>query len=166
MTDPDYFLVFSQIGKLAKSYDDAAGNLTTQQNLFAKTSDQWSDGDSAENDVVALLADFQKRWLRAFDNGGSEIRSIMLSLASSYFKSDYFINKLVHAIPGNKSIDTILTAFQQELETDNYTISTRAGTGLCNFFDQLMPQDGTTDWPQDGSPTFNDSVFVVDTIVD
>lgn len=169
MTNGNYDRFFKILGKLAYVFDNSGALITAQELTQYRTMEQAakSDQESADLPEIEVLANQYSSWSSAISAGPGVLQTLMKSIATKILTSDDFINSLT-TVPASSSINNVLTALGAEMATgvDNKTLTTVSGVGLVHFFNQLLTS-GSVTWhtAADGSASYKDSVYVVNTIV-
>lgn len=166
MTDANYIRHFKVLGKLAKLYDTAAADSTTLETLLTTFVDQYATGTIASFPAVQLFPRYTTQWISAITAGPTALQSVAKNAAAAYLTSTDFTNDLTTEPTANTAL-AVLVALATEMGAgvDNKTLTTKASTGLVNFFDAIRGTAGSWNTAADGSADYKDSVYVVSTVV-
>ena len=168
MLAANYVRHFKVLGKLCKFYDESSSEETAQLLRLARTEDQVATGESASLPGVEVLKNHYNALKNSITSGPTAQKAAALAAATSYLKMSDFTGDLTTTPDSLTSVNAILTALATDMSAavDNKTLSPEAEaptTGLINFFDTLAAEELT--WNDSTAPDYDDTVYVVDTIV-
>jgi hypothetical protein len=161
---------FAVLGKLCKLYDDAAAASATQKLLTSAYMDQVADGLAASLAMAIAQSTYAQQFNSALSSGEDTRKTVALNAAKAYLTNAYFTDELT-TIPASTSVSAVLAALQTEMgaTVDNVTLGTKTTTGLVNFFDAILVDEGgsagTWNTESDATADYRDAVYVVATIV-
>jgi hypothetical protein len=166
MTNNNYIRHFSVLGKLAKLYDLAIDGGGDFEDLLAAFVDQYADGTVLTLPAVKLFPTYQAQIVGAIANGTDALESIAKSAAMAYLIDPTFTGGLT-TTPAAATASAVLAALQTEMGAgvDNKTLTTKASTGLVNFFDAILGSPGTWNTEADETADYKDSVYCVIPVV-
>jgi hypothetical protein len=161
---------FAVLGKLCKLYDDASAASGTQRTLISTYCDQTADGVAASLAMVIAQQTYAQQFNSALSSGEDTRKTIALNAAKAYFTNAYFTDELT-TTPDSTGIVDVLTALQTEMGAgvDNVTLGTKTTTGLVNFFDAILADEGegagTWNTESDATADYRDAVYVVSAVI-
>ncbi len=166
MLDANYIRHFKTLGKFCKLFDIAGANESEVLTLMATTYDQIADGTPESSDGVDIASQYRSRYKSGISNGATAQQTLAKNMASAYLISDSFVDNLTTQ-PTSRTAADVLAALQTEMGAgvDDKTLTTKAATGLVNFFDSMLAAPGT--WNTEAGPTadYDDSVYVVTPVI-
>ena len=159
MTANHYVHHLSVLGKFCKLFDLAVAAVADRTTLAATIADQVADGDTAGLAIAAAIVS-RVQSIPTIDGA----QTLAKALAASYIESAYFIATLT-TVPASTAAHDVLVALATDMGAgvDNKTLKTLSGTGLVNFLNAVAGAALT--WHTAGSPDYDDSVYVVLTVV-
>jgi hypothetical protein len=162
MTNGNYVRHLSVLGKLANLYDLAGADAPAINAGLAGMLDQVADGQTDSVAIALAFAQWGSQVSSAVTNGPTAVQTAMLNAARYYLTQSYFYSDLT-TVPTATTPLAVLTALATEMGAgvDNKTLTTKASTGLVNFFDVIRGTNGTWNTAADGSADYKDSVYCV-----
>ncbi len=159
MTNANYTRFISAFGKLCYGYDQAAANVTTQQQTQYRSMEQFAKSNQEFTNLpeIGVLAANFSLWSAAIQQGPTSIQTLMISIAAKILQSTDFIAALV-TVPANNSLANVMGAWNTDMTNDSKTLTTATTSGLANFLNQVT---GVVVTNTSGSPTYADGTYVI-----
>ncbi|HEY3325132.1 MAG TPA: hypothetical protein VGP72_32055 [Planctomycetota bacterium] len=166
MDNANYIRHLKVLGKLADLFDKAVAAETDLTDLLEVFVEQYATGTGSLSDVKKMPV-YTNQWAGAITNGPTALRKVAIDAATAHLLDANFQDDLTTKPTNTSSVASVIAAFAIDMSgaKDNVTLTTKSAAGLVNFFDAIAGSSGTWNTAADGSATYKDSVYVVDTLV-